>query len=504
MGAAALPGYVRNMAPAGDVSRRRLMAGLLVAALASGAACTPPRDGTSVRGQAPPSRGVVKIGVVGAFSGQLSYVGNAVLAGSRYAVDVWNDRRGVNGRRVQLVSCDGRFEPSVEQNCLSKLQNVDRVHAVVIDSPILSYLDPALLADLRVPVMLPVASPPSLDPTTYPNTFGFATQGSSSDVLAQHLVAERGFRRIGVVASDDAVADIFLDDLRERFAAKGVKASPVVRFKAGQVDMTPEVRRLQEADAEVMVVLGLGADSARVVVSADRIGYHPVVAGTETLYMRAYRELAAERTNDTILTLPHAPEGAQADPAFVVWLLGFFKRYGIKTITVAGSTSPDYPGLEMPAYSTVDAVLKAMRRVKSSDPAKVVAELERAEGFRSIGRTVTWDVDDHLATVAPKLETWVARFKNGHVLFDVDKRSVPPLEDARYAMESWLFDGGKKPSLTAGTAVSVAERWLKELEKRRAEIVARVGEAGYEQLVAESERGLKLARQFAASAKQAG
>ena len=446
----------------------------------------------------------MKIGVVGAFSGDVSYVGNAVLAGARYAVDVWNDRKGVNGRRIRLVSCDGRFEPGVEQNCLSKLQNVDHVHAIVIDSPVLSYLEPSLLADLRVPVMLPVASPPSLDPASHPNTFGYASQGSSADVLAGYLVGERGLRKVGVVASDDAIADISVDDLRARFAAQGVKPSPVVRFKAGQVDMTSEVRRLQEAGSEVMVVLGLGADSARVVISAGRIGYHPVVAGTETLYMRAYRELGAERTNDTILTLPHAPEGTQADPNFVIWLLGFFKRYGIRTITVAGSTSPDYPGLEMPAFTSVDAVLKAMRAAKSSDPAKVVAELERPSGFRSVGRTVTWDVDDHLATASPRLETWVARFKNGHVLFDVDRRSVPALEDARYAMESWLFDDGRKPSLTAATAVAVAERWLKEIERRRDEIVGRLGESGYEQVVAESRRGLELARRFATSAPKAG
>ncbi|MCE7885626.1 MAG: hypothetical protein DYH08_17505, partial [Actinobacteria bacterium ATB1] len=113
-------GWVRPLISSGfRVSRHRLtvVAVLLAAALAS---CSPPGEGGG-ESRRFTDDDHVRIGIVGAFSGDLSYVGNAVRDGVLYAVDVRNAKGGLFGGDVEVVKCDGEFRPSTEKTCLTKL-----------------------------------------------------------------------------------------------------------------------------------------------------------------------------------------------------------------------------------------------------------------------------------------------------------------------------------------------------------------------------------------------
>jgi len=480
----------------GNASRPRLALSLTAAALAAVvlAACSPPgaQGGEDARRNL--DDGVVKVGVVGAFSGELSYVGHGVEGGVRYGVDEWNDGGGIRGTDVEMVSCDGRFEPATERTCLTKLVDDDHVDVVVMDSPALAALDPRFVAGLHVPVMLPVLAPPAFDSTTLPNVFVFAPRSDSPEVLARYLATRFPGAPVGIMASQETFTEMALADTKVALERNGLRLVATERFSSGDADFTPQVRSLQSAGAEVMIPLALGADAARMVEAADRIGYRPQVAGTETLYMAAYRELAGELSNDTVLTLPHGSDAVGVSVAFLQWMFEYFRRYGVRVLQVNGSFSPDYPGLELLSYEMTTAALDAIRRAGTSDPAAVVHELTRAEGFTGVGRKLVWDAASHVAKADPEYETWMARFHNGHVMFDADPRAVPALEEARYAVEEWFLADGKVPELNMQTVVALAQRWVEELASREAAAVSQMGRQRYDDLMARSRQGLELAK----------
>lgn len=478
-------------------TRIKTLPALAVAAAAcvvAVAACTPPGDsaGQSVKRNA--EDGKVVIGVVGAFSGPLRYVGDATLAGAQFAVDVANDNGGVLGGDVELVSCDGKFQPSTEKTCLTKLVSNDAVDAIILDDPTLEFVEPKFMAGLEVPVMLPVAAPLTMDPTVYPNSFGLEPLTGSLAVLTEHL-KNAGFNRIGVIAADDVFFSTVLDEFKVELEAAGLTPVAVEQYTSGDVDLTAQVRALQAADADAMVILGLGADAARAVKAAGELGYSPQVAGTETLYMSAYRKLGQEATNDTLLTLPNPGDSGNVSTEFLLWLFDYFNRYGVKTISVGDAVAPDYPGLERPAYELTDAVLAAMADVNSTEPSKVEAALERNE-FDGVARTIKWDVDSHLGVVDPQSEVWMARFRDGHILFDPDPRAVPALEEARVALEAYVFSQDLE-DLDFTFIAELAERYKAELEARRDDIVAQGGQERYDELIERIDQGIALANAVA-------
>lgn len=460
------------------------------------AACSPPGE-QATAGAGHRDDGVLRVGVVGAFSGDLSYVGKGVEGGVRYAVDERNDGGGFAGRDVEVVTCDGQFQPSAERDCLTKLVSEDAVDAIVLDDPQLPALDPRFVSGLAVPVMLPVIPPPTMDATTLPNTFAYPPRSDSPAVLAAWLAQRYPGAQVGIMAADDSITDVTVSHVKVAFDGAGLHVSATERFSAGDADLTPQVRSLQSAGAAVMVPLALGADAAHAVQAADRIGYHPQVAGLETLYMSAYREIAGPLGNGTVLTLPHGADQVGVSVELLQWVFDYFRRYGVRVLEVNGSFSPDYPGLELLSYEMTDAVLEAAHDADSTEPDAVVRELQRPTGFAGVGRKLKVDPTTNEFAVTPAFQTWIARFENGHVLFDWDPRSAPALEEARYAVEEWFLAGGKVPELNLQTVVDLAQRWVDELTARQADAVAQMGQVRYDDLLARSQQGLELARMLA-------
>jgi len=449
--------------------------------------------------------GAFKIGLVGNFSGALSWVGAAVKGGARYAADVLNENGGIGGRKIETIECDVQLSSSTAANCLTKLVSVDKADMLMLDTPMgLDVLGPEKTAALGVPVFVTISG--AIDAAATPNMYSVGGAGTEAiepggdvDVLVDYLVDNRRLVKPAIVASEDPISDVAVGEFTKRFEAKRARVVSTERFFLGDVDMTPQVRAAQNAGADTVLCIGLGADCARVVQAMDRIGFRAQIAGTSALYMRAFRELTKELSNDAVFTLPHGKTN-DIDPAFLQWLFDYLRRYGFKTFVIGGSTSPDYPGLELPAFQAVDAYAKAAAVAGSTDSAEVMTALQRPEGYKTVGETKTWTPTAHNATTTPPTEPWITRFVNGHIMWDWDPRGVPALEQARYEWEQVMFTGTYETDVDF--LFKATDVWLSELTKYQAELVAAEGQAKYDQRVADTKTVRDLAEGMKSEGRQ--
>lgn len=479
--------------------RTNLIVAVVCAATLAIGACSAPKTiggGGSFGGGGGSSSGPFRIGLVGNFSGALSYVGQALEAGVTYASDVLNESGGVMSRKIESVECDSQFSNTTAANCITKLVSVDKVSMLVLDTPQgLDVLGNEAITKLGVPVFVTISG--DIDAAATPNVFSVGGSGSDAiqpggdvDVLVDFLAKERGLRKPAIVASEDPISDVAVQEYSKHFDAAGAKVVSTERFFLGDVDMTTQVRAAQNSGANVVLCIGLGADCARVRIAMDRLGFKAQFAGTVALYMRAFRELTKDLSNDAVFTTPHGATN-DIDPAFLQWLFDYLRRYGFKTFVIGGSVSPDYPGLELPAFQAVDIYAKAAKVAGSTDTDKVLAALIRPEGYKSVGETHTWTTAHHNATIDPPREPWVTRFVDGHIMWDWDKRSIPALEQARYNWEEQMFSGSYDTDvdfLLKATTV-----WLDQLHAHEADLVAAEGQAKFDQRVAETEQVRKTA-----------
>lgn len=488
-------------------SLRRLALFVTVIATLALSACSPPANESFGEDEFTPSGsrgGDIKIGVVGNFSGPISYVGNAMLGGAQHAADVLNENepQGVNGRKIELVKCDVQFSASTAVNCLTKMVSVDGVEMILVDTPLgLDTMGPEKTKALGVPVFMPALAEPNMDGNAMPNVFSMGrpiTESTDLQVLSEHLVRE-GKTRVAIIGGDDEFFTEVGDEFVEQLAARGVTPTTRERFTFGDVDVTAQVQAAAKTNPQTIVCLGLGADCARVALAMERAGVNAPIAGMSTLYMRAFRELAKNASNDAVFTLPHSKTN-DVDPAFLQWLFDFFRRYGFKTFSIGGSVAPDYPGLELPAYQAVDVFGKAVRVVGSTATEDVITAMHRSEGYESVGVTRVWPAGSPYPTVDPETEPWITRFVNGHISWDLDPRAVPALEDARIAWEEQMFTGSYETDVDF--ILAAAQTFRNELEARKDALVAAEGQAKYDERIAELDQAIDLAEQALAEGNE--
>lgn len=73
----------------------------------------------------------IKIGYIGALTGDVSSLGASSASATEFAVKKFNDAGGINGRKIELIKEDGACNAKTASNAGTKLIDVDKVVAII-------------------------------------------------------------------------------------------------------------------------------------------------------------------------------------------------------------------------------------------------------------------------------------------------------------------------------------------------------------------------------------
>ncbi len=196
----------------------------------------------------------IKIGQTLPYSGPASAYGQ--LGRVEAAYFAWlNQRGGINGRKVALLSLDDGYSPPKAVEQVRRLVEQDGVAAIfnVLGTPINMAIR-RYLNDKHVPQLLAAAGSPNFaDPEHYPWTIGWQpTLTAEAKLYAAHLLAATPKARIGVLYQYDDFGKGLLDGLR---AGLGDKADKMIVAAASFGATDPTV------DSQIVTLQGSGADT---------------------------------------------------------------------------------------------------------------------------------------------------------------------------------------------------------------------------------------------------
>ncbi len=394
---------------------------------------------TGCRGAASdPNR--VKIGLMAAFNGPLAYFGAAYDKATQFFAQEVEEQGGLaGGKTLEIVACDTERRSEKEVTCVEKLVKKDKVTAIVADNAE-GILSPRALDTInraRVPVMLPAQTVPieEFSAEKAPFLFADVQKRDYGKTLLDFYVDQLGVSKIGILHATDLYGNEGLKELQQAFSERKMEPTSIQSYAAGDQDMTIQATRLRDSGAEAVIIWGLGSDAARAVESMKRIGYKPKIGGPPGLYINTYRNVLGPDSNDTIMAAPHAPGDLPVNIQEVIWLFRFYMRYGFNFFIINGRSAPDWPILELNAYKGIRYLGLAIDRVQSTDGTAIRDVLESGQRFDALGYQVKWSQTSHIATSDPATETWIARFTDGHVLFDWDPRAPKAYEWCRRDVE---------------------------------------------------------------------
>jgi len=229
----------------------------------------------------------IKIGYVGDLSGSTAVWGQAGLNGAIMTAEEINKNGGILGRRVEIVSADGRGQAADSVNAFNKLIDQDKVVAVIGTNFSGCNAAMAPIADAKhIPLLATAASNPkvTVDPETgllHPYSFriGFIDP-FQGEVLANFASNELKFTKAAIIIN---VADDYSVGLAKFFEDQFVKNGGTIVSKvegqSGDNDYRAQLSNVAATEPEVLMIPWTYKDVALIANQARELGITAVLIG---------------------------------------------------------------------------------------------------------------------------------------------------------------------------------------------------------------------------------
>ncbi|WP_329263565.1 ABC transporter substrate-binding protein [Streptomyces sp. NBC_01478] len=240
------------------------------------AACSAPGDSSS---DSKASSGPIKIAVVDAQSGQLSSLGDWEYKGAKLAVDEWNKKGGIDGRKIQLKLFDDQGDPTVGTNIARKLASEKYVAMLGTAESAVTIAMAPVLQQAKIPNITSGQSD-KLVALKSPYLFlNGPTSTTYDSTLAQYLIKDKGYKKIAMITNNGSFGtgehDAFLK------AAKGLGVSPSTDqvVTTDQKDFSAALTKIRSKKPQVVFIGSEEVEAGLIVKQARDLGITAPFAG---------------------------------------------------------------------------------------------------------------------------------------------------------------------------------------------------------------------------------
>ncbi|MEO9229789.1 MAG: ABC transporter substrate-binding protein [Devosia sp.] len=274
---------------------RRFLFLLLTAALASGAASAQTKK-------------TIKIGAIYPMTGSASFLGIPEDKALRMKVEEINNSGGVNGHKLEVITYDteGNGTKAVQQ--LRRLIESDKIDVVFGPSSSGEALQTIeLVNESKVPQIAHGGTEKLVNPTT---KYVFNSVPTDRVAIAYVLswFKHKGYKTIAFMSSADGYGQSGKNVLESLLPEYGMTIATAEEFNRQDADMTAQVLRARQSNADVMLVWSALPAPTIIARNAHAIGFNkPIVVGygaasndlvdkagpaAEGLYISSFRLLA--------------------------------------------------------------------------------------------------------------------------------------------------------------------------------------------------------------------
>jgi len=327
--------------------------------------------------------GPIKIGVIAEVQ---SIAGAATPGGAQIAADEINAKGGVNGRKIEIVTYDNKSSSADSVRAFQRAVSEDKVSAVIASyiSEVVLALEP-WAARLKMPLITPGAASNEITRPIHDDyeknkyTFhGYLTSAAQAQAVcdaAKELLVDGLKMKTAAIMSEDAAWTKPLDvGYQECLPKIGLKVTDHIRFSPDTTDFTPIFNKI-EAQKPDVIITGISHVGVQPTVQWKNQQVPIPMFGISAQALSPTFWADTNGAADGIPSLAVATENVAVTPKTKPFAEAFKKKFG---------KAPAYTGYT--AYDEVYIIAEAIKRAGSTDPDKMVAEMEKTDYEGTIGR----------------------------------------------------------------------------------------------------------------------
>ncbi|MFI6335723.1 ABC transporter substrate-binding protein [Streptomyces sp. NPDC050535] len=288
--------------------RTATCAAVVTAAVLS--ACSAPGESSDESGS---DSGPIKIAVVNAQSGQLSSLGDWEYKGAKLAVDEWNRKGGIDGRKIQIKLFDDQGDPTTGTNLARRIVN-DKYVAMIgtAESAVTIAMGP-VLQQAKIPNITSGQSD-GLVALKSPYLFlNGPTSTTYDSTLAKYLVRDKGFQKVAMITNNGSFGKGEHDAFLKAAKDLGVTPSTDQVVTTDQKDFSAALGTIRSKKPEVIFIGSEEVEAGLIVKQARDLGITAPFAGAAPQGTPVFIDTAGEEAAEgTIVSSPYLSNDVSA------------------------------------------------------------------------------------------------------------------------------------------------------------------------------------------------
>ena len=332
----------------------------------------------------------IKIGGLFALSGKASHIGTPTKLVAEMIVDKINAEGGINGRPIELVTGDTESDPSKTVVAAKKLIERDKVVAIVgptTTGSCMAIIDTIQKAE--IPMVACVGGTPPVNPV---RKWVFKSPQKTVTAVEKVYVylKSQGIDKVGLVTASDGFGKEGKASLVKLAKEHGIEVLADETFDPTDVDMTGQLTKVKNTDAQAVICWTIGPAGAIVAKNAKNLDMGIPLIQCHGLPDPTYLELAGEAANGSILPstrLMVASQLPDENPDKKL-LLDFINEYeNVRKYGKVGTHS-GY------AWDAIQIVTLAMKEA-GTEPNKLRDAIEATKNYVGVSGTYNMSPEDH-------------------------------------------------------------------------------------------------------------
>jgi ABC-type branched-subunit amino acid transport system substrate-binding protein len=298
-----------------------LVAGAAAAMLT---ACSAPGDSGSGGGS---NSGPIKIAIVDAQSGQLSSLGDWERKGAQLAVDQWNAKGGINGRKIETKVFDDQGDPTVGTNLARRIASEGYVAMIGTAESAVTIAMAPTLQQSKIPNITSGQSP-GLVAVKSPFLFlNGPTSTTYDETLAKYVVDKKGMKRIALISNNGSFGKGEMNAFTKALASRGITPVNNQVVTTDQKDFGAALSTIRQKNPQLIFIGAEEVEAGLIVKQARVLGIDVPFAGAAPLGTPVYVDTAgASNVEGSIVSSPYlSNDTSQASREFAA---AYQKAYG--------------------------------------------------------------------------------------------------------------------------------------------------------------------------------
>lgn len=314
----------------------------------------------------------IVIGVAGPMTGDQSKLGGDLERGVRLAVEEWNGRGGVSGKKIRMEIGDDQHDPKQAVSVANKMVNSGAIGIVGHFNSSASIPAASVYHAAGIPMITPASTNPQLTQQGYWNVFRVCGRDDQQGKVAADFVIQKlKAKRLAILHDKTTYGQGLAEEFRKNLAAGKVDVVSFDGITQGDKDFRGILTSLKGKNPELFFFGGIFPEGGLLARQAKEVGLTAPMMSGDGVIDPKFIEIAGAAAEGTHLTFT-------SDPEKTPQAKGFLEKYKAQ---YGGELAP----YAIYAYDAANILLTALSQTNSADGKKIADTIRNLKYDGALG-----------------------------------------------------------------------------------------------------------------------